>query len=263
MMRALWTSATGMQAQQLNIDVIANNLTNVNNTGFKRSRTDFQDLLYQTMRTPGSDTSQAGTQVPTGIQLGHGTKAVSVTKMFTQGSYFETGNDLDMLIAGDGFFQVQMPDGTTAYTRDGSFKRDSTGRVVTSDGYPLLPGFTIPVDASEITVGPDGSFNVLQAGNQTPTNLGQIQLARFVNSAGLKSLGSNLYKETNASGAAQAGNPGETGMGEITQRFLEMSNVNMVEEMVNMISAQRAYEINSKTIQTADDMLGQVASLKR
>lgn len=263
MIRSLWTSATGMQAQQMNIDVIANNLTNVNTTGFKRSRTDFQDLLYQTLRAPGTDTSAAGTQVPSGIQLGHGVKPVAVTKMFSQGSYNMTGNDLDMLIAGHGFFQVQLPSGETGYTRDGSFKLNSTGQVVTSDGYALQPGFTVPDNTTEITVGQDGSVSVTIDGETTPTNLGQIQLARFVNPAGLSAEGGNLFKESNASGAPITGNPGEDGMGEITQRFLEMSNVNMVEEMVNMISSQRAYEINSKTIQTADDMLGQVSNLKR
>lgn len=263
MIRSLWTSATGMQAQQLNIDVIANNLTNVNTTGFKRSRTDFQDLLYQTMRSPGTDTSAAGTQVPSGIQVGHGVKPVAVTKMFTQGSYFMTGNDTDMLIAGHGFFQVQLPNGETAYTRDGSFKVNSAGQLVTTDGFPVMPGFTIPDDATEITVGQDGSVSVTVDGETTPTNLGQIQIARFINPSGLLAEGSNLFKESNASGAPTVGNPGENGLGEITQRFLEMSNVNMVEEMVNMITSQRAYEINSKTIQTADDMLGQVSNLKR
>ncbi|MBF0610194.1 MAG: flagellar basal-body rod protein FlgG [Magnetococcales bacterium] len=263
MIRALWTSATGMQAQQTNIDVIANNLSNVNTTGFKRSRADFQDLLYQTMRAPGTDTSQAGTQVPSGIQLGHGTRVSSVSKMFTQGDYVHTGNELDMAIEGQGFFQVQMPDGSTAYTRDGAFKRDVNGTVVTPDGYPLVPNFTIPPDTTTITVGPDGTFSVIQSGNPNPTQLGTIQLAQFVNPAGLSAAGRNLYTETAASGNAIPGTPGTDGLGTVQQTFLEMSNVNMVEEMINMITTQRAYEINSKTIQTADDMLGQVANLKR
>ncbi|MBF0620285.1 MAG: flagellar basal-body rod protein FlgG [Magnetococcales bacterium] len=263
MMRALWTSATGMQAQQMNIDVVANNLANVNTAGFKRSRTDFQDLLYQTMRAPGSETSQAGTQVPVGIQLGHGVRAVSVSKMFTQGDYNQTGNQLDLAIEGRGFFQIQMPDGSTGYSRDGTFKMDETGQVVTSDGYPLEPGLVVPQEAVQVTVGPDGSVNVILPDNVEPVNIGNVQLATFVNPAGLTALGRNLFQESGASGNPIIGDPGTDGVGTIQQGYLEMSNVNMVEEMVQMIAGQRAYEISSKGIRTADEMLSTATQLKR
>ncbi|MBF0311209.1 MAG: flagellar basal-body rod protein FlgG [Magnetococcales bacterium] len=263
MIRALWTSATGMQAQQTNIDVIANNLANTNTTGFKRSKTDFQDLLYQNMRAAGSATSAEGTQVPVGIQLGHGVRAVSVSKMFTQGDYVQTGNQLDVAIEGKGFFQIQLPNGETAYSRDGSFKLNNTGQIVTADGYLLNPGFNVPQEAKQVSIGPDGTVNVLLPNQVTPQNLGTIQLAQFVNDAGLTAIGRNLFQESGASGTATTGNPGDNGLGTVQQGYLEMSNVNMVEEMVNMIASQRAYEINSKTIQTADDMLGQAANLRR
>ena len=263
MMRALWTSATGMQAQQMNIDVIANNLSNVNTTGFKRSRADFQDLLYQTMRAPGSETSQAGTQVPTGIQFGHGVRTAAVSKMFSQGDYNQTGNQMDLAIEGRGFFNIQMPDGTTAYTRDGTFKLDSTGQVVTSDGYPLEPGIVVPPDAVQVTVGPDGSVNAMMPSQVDPVNIGNIQLTTFVNPAGLNAIGRNLYTESGATGDPVVGDPGTDGVGTIQQGYLEMSNVNMVEEMVQMIASQRAYEISSKGIRTADEMLGMAAGLKR
>ncbi|MGN7613255.1 flagellar basal-body rod protein FlgG [Magnetococcales bacterium HHB-1] len=263
MIRALWTSATGMHAQQTNIDVIANNLANVNTSGFKRSRADFQDLLYQTMRAPGTDTSDSGTQVPVGIQLGHGVRTVSVAKMFSQGDYKQTGNELDMAVEGHGFFQVEMPDGSTAYTRDGTFKLDSTGQIVTSDGYKLEPGIVVPQNAQRVTVGPDGSVNVTLPSTVDPQNLGTIEVATFVNPAGLNALGRNLFSESAASGAAVVGTPGIDGFGTIQQGYLEMSNVDMVEEMVQMIASQRAYEINSKSIKTADEMLGHAANLRR
>ena len=263
MIRALWTSATGMQSQQTSIDVIANNLANVNTTGYKRSRTDFQDLLYQTMRAPGTDTSQAGTQVPTGIQIGHGVKTVAVSKLFSQGDYNQTGNQLDLAVEGDGFFQIQMPSGETAYSRDGTFKLDNTGQVVTSDGYALLPGITVPENALGVTVGPDGGVNATLPNQAAPVNVGNIQLASFVNPAGLNAIGRNLFLESGSSGAAVVGTPGSDGVGTIQQGYLEMSNVNMVEEMVNMITSQRAYEVSSKSIKTADEMLQLVANLKR
>ncbi|BBB91538.1 MAG TPA: flagellar basal-body rod protein FlgG [Methylomusa anaerophila] len=262
MMRALWTAGTGMAAQQANMDVISNNLANVNTTGFKKSRTDFADLMYQTLRQPGAS-SGPDTQVPSGIQMGHGVRQVATQKIFTQGSYQSTGNSLDMLIEGDGFFQVTMPDGTISYTRDGSFKKDSQGRIVTSDGYPLEPQITIPDNATELSVSSDGIITVAIPGQTAPQELGQLQIVRFINPAGLSSIGRNLYQETAASGTPTAGNPGDDGAGTITQKYLEMSNVQVVEEMVNMIVAQRAYEINSKAIQTSDEMLGQVAGLKR
>lgn len=263
MMRSLWTSATGMQSQQLTTDVVANNLSNVNTTGFKRSRVDFQDLLYQDMRSPGAATSEAGTIVPVGIQVGLGSKPVAVSKMFSQGNLQSTSNELDVAISGGGFYQIALPNGTTAYTRDGAFKKDATGQIVNSDGYPLEPAMVIPSDATEVTISSDGSVSVKIGTSADLTSLGTIQLATFVNSAGLTSMGGNLLGESTASGAPTVSNPGEGAAGSLSQGFLEMSNVNMVEEMINLISSQRAYELNSKVIQTSDDMLSQVASLKR
>lgn len=262
MLRALWTAASGMQSQQTNIDVIANNLANVNTTGFKKSRADFQDLIYQSLKTTGSPSTNT-TQVPTGIQIGLGTRLAAVTKIFTSGDLTQTGNDLDMAIEGDGFFQIQMPDGTTAYSRAGAFKKDSTGRVVTSDGYPLLPEIVIPTNATKISVGNDGTVSVNQAGQTAPTNVGNIQLAQFANPAGLAAQGKNLFLPTDSSGNATTGTPGQTGLGTISQGFLEMSNVNVASEMVNMIVGQRAYEINSKAVQAGDEMLQTANNMKR
>jgi len=262
MLRALWTAASGMQSQQTNIDVIANNLANVNTTGFKKSRADFQDLMYQNLKTTGSPSTNT-TQVPTGIQIGLGTRLAAVTKLFTSGDFTQTGNDLDMAIEGDGFFQIQMPDGTTGYSRAGAFKKDSTGRVVTSDGYPLLPEIVIPTNATKISIGNDGTVSVTQAGQTAPTNVGNIQLAQFANPAGLAAQGKNLFLQTDSSGNATTGTPGQTGIGTITQGFLEMSNVNVASEMVNMIVGQRAYEINSKAVQAADEMLQTANNMKR
>ena len=262
MIRALWTGATGMQAQQLNIDVVANNLANVNTTGFKRGRGDFQDLLYQTLRLAGT-ASSAGTEVPTGIQVGHGARTVAVQKIFLQGDFMQTMNELDMTIEGKGFFQIMKPDGEIAYTRAGAFKLDSDGRIVTSDGYPFEPEITVPEDTINTSIGPDGTVSVLQAGETEASEVGNIELAMFANEAGLKNIGRNLYETTDASGDAVTGTPGEDGFGTIAQGFLEMSNVNIVEEMVNMIVSQRAYEINSKVIQTSDNMLQVANNLKR
>ncbi len=262
MIRALWTAATGMHAQQTNIDVISNNLANVNTAGFKRGRADFQDLLYQTLRLAGT-TSSSGTEVPTGIQVGHGVKTAAVQKIFLQGDFMQTQNELDLTIEGKGFFQILRPDGEIAYTRSGSFKLDSDGRVVTADGYPLEPEITVPDDTVNITVGPSGTVSVLQAGDTEATEMGDIELAMFSNQAGLKNVGKNLYLTTDASGDPTTGTPGEDGFGTIAQGFLEMSNVSVVEEMVNMITSQRAYEINSKVIQTSDDMLQTANHLKR
>ena len=261
MIRSLWTAASGMMAQQLNTDVIANNLANVNTTGFKRSRADFQDLLYQTLRPAGtSDT--AGSQVPVAIQVGHGTRPIAIQKMFTQGDYQETGNELDMVIEGDGFFQIIMPDGSTAYTRAGSFKQDSQGRIVTSDGFIMKGQITIPPDSLGVAITSDGTVQSRMS-NQDMSPLGVIELARFTNPPGLSSMGRNLYTPTAASGSPITGTPGIDGFGTIVQRSLEMSNVQVVEEMVNLIVAQRAYEINSKAIQTADDMLSIANNLRR
>ena len=262
MIRSLWTAASGMKSQSLNIDVISNNLANVNTTGFKSSRADFQDLLYETLRQAGTSSSE-NTDVPTGIQVGHGSRPVASHKIFTQGDFQQTKNELDMAIEGEGFFQIIQPNGETAYTRDGTFKMDRDGRIVTSDGFVLEPEITIPSDSISLSIGLDGTVSVLQPGASTPTEIGTITLARFVNPAGLHSLGRNLYQPTNASGDAIVGTAGEDGLGTLAQGFLEMSNVSVVDEMVRMITAQRAYEINSKTIQAADDMLQKANNVKR
>jgi len=262
MIRSLWTSATGMKAQALNLDVIANNLANVSTAGFKKSRAEFQDLLYETIRPAGTSSSQ-DTQVPTGIQLGHGTRPSTVLKIFSQGDLEHTKNELDLAIEGDGFFQIALPSGETAFTRDGGFKLDSEGRVVNADGFAMEPEISIPTDTVSIAVGMDGTVSVLQAGETTPTEVGTIELARFVNSAGLIAMGKNLYIPSEASGVEMTGTAGENGLGTISQGFLEMSNVTVVEEMVSMITAQRAYEANSKSIQTADEMLAIANNIKR
>lgn len=262
MISALWTAATGMLAQQTNVDVISNNLSNVNTAGFKRSRADFEDLLYSMIKSPG--TPVAGAQVvPTGVQLGHGARVVAIAKQFSQGDFMNTENPLDLLIEGDGFFQVTMPDGTIAYTRDGAFKLDQDGNLVNSDGMYLEPQITIPEDAEKITIGIDGTVSVTLPGETSPQQLGQIELVKFVNPAGLKAIGMNLYVPTQASGDPITGTPGEDGFGMIRQGFLEMSNVKIVDEMVKMIVAQRAYEMNSKAVQTADEMLQIANTLKR
>jgi len=262
MIRSLWTSATGMQAQALNLDVISNNLANVNTAGFKKSRAEFQDLLYETLKPAGTSSSQ-DSQVPTGIQIGHGTRPSTVLKIFTPGNMENTNNELDLAIEGDGFFKIIQPNGETAYTRDGAFKLDRDGRIVNSDGFALEPEISIPTDAVSISVGMDGTVSVLQAGDPTPSEVGTIELARFVNPAGLISTGRNLYTTSEASGDDMTGTPGEDGLGTLAQGFLEMSNVSVVDEMVNMITAQRAYETNSKSIQTADEMLQLANNIKR
>jgi len=250
----LWTAATGMEAQQINMDVIANNLANVNSVGFKKSRADFQDLLYQTAKAPGS-TATAGVEVPSGIQVGLGSRVSAVQKIFTTGDIHKTGNELDLAIEGPGFFQISLPNGDTAYTRAGAFKRDSTGRMVTSDGYPLFPEVVIPSNSTKINISEYGTVEVNLDGQTEGTEVGTIELVRFANPAGLKSLGRNLYAETLSTGTPNAGTPGEDGFGTLSQEFLEGSNVNIMEEMVNMIAGQRAYEINSKAIKSADEML--------
>ncbi len=262
MIRALFTAATGMQAQQLNLDTIANNLANVNTTGFKRNRVDFQDLLYQTLRPAGTRMA-GGVEVPTGIQVGHGTRPVATQKIWSQGNFQQTENPLDLVIEGDGFFQVTRPDGTIAYTRAGAFKRDSQGQIVNSDGYVLQPALTIPEGTTSISIGSDGTVSVITAGQSTPQQLGQIELARFMNPAGLNAIGKNLFLPTAASGQATTGTPGLDGFGTINQGFLEMSNVSVVEEMVQMIAAQRAFEVNSKAIRSADEMLAISNNLSR
>ncbi|OHB24728.1 MAG: flagellar basal-body rod protein FlgG [Desulfuromonadaceae bacterium GWC2_58_13] len=262
MIRALWTAATGMEAQQINMDVIANNLANVNSTGFKKSRADFQDILYQTAKMAGA-TAAGGGEVPTGVQVGLGSKVAAIQKVFTVGDIRNTGNELDLSIEGQGFFQITQPSGDIAYTRAGSLKMDSTGRLVTSEGLPLTPEIVIPTGASSISIGSDGMVEVLEDGSTTPTQVGNLELARFSNPPGLNSLGHNLYSETNSSGAPETAIPGEAGMGTISQGYLEGSNVSIMEEMVNMIAGQRAYEINSKAIKTADEMLQMANDLVR
>ncbi len=261
MIRALYSSSSGMEAQQMNLDTIANNLANVNTTGFKRTRVDFQDLLYQTDRMPGAMGS-GGTMTPTGIQVGHGARTVATERIFSQGDFQSTGNPLDLVIEGDGFFQVTRPDGTTGYTRAGAFMQDGTGRVVTSDGYPLTPNLVVPADAKNITISSDGTVSVTIAGQSTPQQIGTLQLAQFVNPAGLLSIGRNLFTPTPASGSATVSGPGVQGVGTVAQGFLEMSNVQVVDEMVAMITSQRAYEANSKAIQTADSMLSIANNLR-
>jgi flagellar basal-body rod protein FlgG len=262
MIRALYTAATGMNAQEINVATISNNIANVNSTGYKKSRAEFQDLLYQNLRLVGT-LSPNGNQVPTGSQLGLGTKLGSVAKIYTQGDFIQTQNQLDMAITGKGFFQIALPDGTIAYTRAGSYKMNNTGQVVTADGLPLEPAITIPQDALQISIDQNGSVAVTQPGAVAPTVLGTIQLATFQNQAGLQAIGNNAFQQTDASGAPTVGNPNSDDRGKTQQGFLEMSNVSVVEEMVNLISAQRAYEMNSRTVQTADEMLQTANNMKR
>jgi flagellar basal-body rod protein FlgG len=262
MIRALYSAATGMEAQQLNIDVIANNLANVSTSGFKKSRADFQDLLYQTLKEPGVSATGT-TQVPTGIQVGLGVRPAAVERIHLQGDFNQTTNPLDVAIEGDGLFQVTLPDGNTAYTRAGAFKLDSTGSMVTSEGDPITPQITIPQGAESINIGNDGTVSVTLAGQSAPTQVGQIQTVRFANPAGLRAEGRNLFKETDTSGTPQLGTPGQDGLGQLSQGFLESSNVSVVEELVAMITGQRAYEINSRAITAADEMLRTAAGIGR
>ncbi|AMP90070.1 flagellar basal-body rod protein FlgG [Legionella pneumophila] len=251
---ALWVSKSGLEAQDKNIATIANNLANVNTTAFKKGRALFEDLIYQNLRQAGAQSSQ-NSQIPTGINMGTGVHLVATEKIFSQGSLQNTENALDVAIEGRGFFTVLMPDGTQAYTRDGSFKTDSTGQIVNSNGYPLQPNITIPPQTTKITIGTDGTVSALVAGNNAPSVIGNIQLTDFINPAGLQPIGQNLYTETVASGTPITDNPGNSGLGTLLQGSLEASNVNVVEELVNMIQAQRSYEITAKSIQTVDSML--------
>jgi len=263
MMRALWTAGSGMAAQQNNIDVIANNIANVNTTAYKKQRAEFQDLMYQTMSQAGATTG-ADTRLPTGTQMGHGVRLSATNSINTQGSYQSTDNEYDLAIEGEGYFQITLPDGTIGYTRDGSFKRDSsTGRLTTSDGYPLEPEITIPETATATTISSVGLVSVTIPGQTATEEVGQIELARFVNPAGLSRMGKNLYTETEASGTPTTNAAGSDGAGTVVQKYLEMSNVQIVDEMVNMIVAQRAYETNSKAITTSDSMLEIANGLKR
>ncbi len=260
MIRSLWIAKTGLDAQQMQMDVISNNLANVSTTGFKRARAVFEDLLYQTLRQPGAQSSEQ-TQLPSGLQLGTGVKPVATERLFTQGNLQQTGNSRDVAIQGNGFFQVLMPDGTTAYTRDGSFQTDANGQLVTASGYAVQPAITVPADAQSLTIGRDGTVSVTTPASATPTVIGSLQLAMFVNPVGLQSLGENLYAETASSGTPAANTPGSNGAGLLNQGYIETSNVNVVEELVNMIQTQRAYEINSKAISTSDQMLQRLTQL--
>ena len=254
MLPALWVSKTGLSAQDMNLTTISNNLANVSTTGFKRDRAEFQDLLYQIRRQPGAQSSQ-DSQLPTGLQLGTGVRIVGTSKMFTEGSLQTTEQPLDMAVNGRGFFQILQPDGTVSYTRDGSFHLDSNGQLVTSQGYSLEPAIVLPAEVQTFTVGEDGTVSVTVSGDPTPQVVGNIQTADFVNPAGLQAIGNNLFLETGSSGAPQVGTPGLTGLCTVLQNTLENSNVSVVEELVNMITTQRAYEMNSKVISTADQML--------
>jgi flagellar basal-body rod protein FlgG len=260
MIRSLFIAKTGLEAQQTNLDVITNNLANVSTNGFKRSRAVFEDLLYQNVRQPGAQSSQQ-TTLPSGLQIGTGVRAVSTERIFTQGNPQQTGNSKDLMINGSGFFQVLLPDGTAAYTRDGSFQTDANGQLVTSSGYPLQPAITIPPNALSVTVGRDGTVSVTTPGATAATQVGTLQVSTFMNPAGLESKGENLYAETGSSGNPNTNTPGTNGAGVLMQGYVETSNVNVVEEMVNMIQTQRAYEINSKAITTSDQMLQKLSQL--
>ncbi len=260
MMRSLWIAKTGMEAQQTQLDNISNNLANVATNGYKRSHAVFEDLIYQNMRQSGANSTEQ-TVLPTGLQVGLGVRPVATARIYTQGNLQQTSNNLDLAIKGDGFFQIQMPDGTTAYTRDGSFQLDANGQMVTSNGYTVLPGITIPTNAQSLTIGNDGTVSVTLPGQATPQSVGQLQLASFVNPAGLDPKGQNLFAETAASGTPNTGAPSNNGMGALQQGFVETSNVNVVEELVQMIQTQRAYELNSKAVQTSDQMLQKLAQI--
>ncbi len=262
MMRGLFTGASGMRAQQFRIDVTANNLANANTTAFKSDRAEFADLIYQKIRRPGG-TSATGVQWPTALQVGLGANYVGTAKNFTQGNYLATDQPLDMIIEGDGFFQIELPDGTTGYTRDGSFKRDANGDVLTNEGLRLIPSITIPDNVTQLTISRDGTVSVVVPGQTASTQLGQITLVNFTNPQGLDALGTNLFAETDASGAPLVDVPGQNGLGSIRQGYLENSNTSVVDEMVSLIVGQRAYEANSRTVQTSDEMLQTAVNLKR
>ena len=260
MINSLWISKTGMEAQQTQLDVVSHNLANVSTNGFKRATAVFEDLMYQNLRQVGSNTTDQS-QLPTGLQLGLGVRTVATARSFAQGSLQQSGNNLDVAIKGNGFFQVTQADGTLAYTRDGSFQVNSSGQMVTNNGLPIGNGITIPVNAQSVTIGADGVVSVVLPASATPQQVGTIALVNFINPAGLEPRGQNLYTETAASGTPQTGTPGTNGLGTVTQGFVETSNVNVVQELVGMIQTQRAYEMNSKAIQTSDQMLQKLAQL--
>jgi flagellar basal-body rod protein FlgG len=260
MIRSLWIAKTGMEAQQTQLDNISHNLANASTNGYKRSHAVFEDLMYQNLRQSGANTTEQ-TLLPTGLQVGLGVRPVATARIFSQGNLQQTSNNLDLAIKGDGFFQIQMPDGTNAYTRDGSFQLNANGQIVTNNGYTLLPGITVPANAQSLTVGADGTVTVTLPGQTAPQQIGQIQVANFVNPAGLDPKGQNLFVETASSGTPNAGAPNANGLGALQQGFVETSNVNVVEELVSMIQTQRAYELNSKAVQTSDQMLQKLAQI--
>ncbi len=260
MIRSLYIAQTGLQAQQTNLDVISNNLANVSTNGFKASRAQFQDLLYQTVRQPGAQSSQQ-TELPSGLQIGTGVTPVAAERLHTQGNLSQTGNPLDVAIQGNGLLQVLLPDGTTAYTRDGSLQQNAQGQLVTASGYPIQPAITIPANALAVTIGTDGTVSVTQPGSANGTQIGTLQLANFINPAGLQSQGNNLYLQTASSGTPTNGTPGLNGLGTLNQGSVETSNVNVVTELVNMIQVQRAYEMNSKAVSASDDMLQKLTQM--
>jgi flagellar basal-body rod protein FlgG len=261
MIRALSTAATGMQAQQTRLDVTANNVANVSTPGFKKARAEFADLMYQTMKSPGAPTG-AGTAAPTGLQVGMGVRVAGTQRMQSEGDLQQTGNPLDVAIEGSGFFPVTLPNGEVGYTRDGSFKLDAEGKLVTSDGYSLATEIAVPPEAQSIAIGADGTVSCTVPGETAAVEVGKIELAAFANPAGLTAVGKNLFKETSASGAAIVGTPGQDGLGTLSQGALELSNVKVVEEMIDLISGQRAYEVSSRVIKAADEMLAQTANLR-
>ena len=260
MIPSLYIAKTGLDAQQTNMDVIANNLANVSTNGFKRQRAVFEDLLYQTVRQPGAQSSEQ-TNLPSGLQIGTGVRPVSTERLFSQGNLSQTSNSKDIAVKGEGFFQVQLPDGTTAYTRDGSFQVDQNGQLVTSSGYQVIPAITVPANALSMTVGRDGIVSVTTQGQTAAQQVRQLTLSTFINNSGLESLGENLYQETQSSGAPTESTPGLNGAGLLYQGYVETSNVNVAEELVNMIQTQRAYEINSKAVSTSDEMLQKLSQL--
>lgn len=261
-MKALYIASTGMSAQERNVEVISNNIANMRTTGFKRQRAEFQDLLYQQITRAGAQTSQQGNMVPAGLEIGSGVRTVSTPRVMSQGTVNMTERELDVAIRGEGFFMVQLPDGRTAYTRDGSFERDADGTMVTSNGHVVDPGITIPGDARGVSIAPDGTVEAFIGNDSMPTQLGQLQLARFVNKSGLESMGDNLFLETAASGPAQVSMPNSEGTGDLLQNYLEMANVNSVTEIADLIAAQRAYEMNARVISGADEMMQATSQLR-
>ncbi|MBV6656479.1 MAG: flagellar basal-body rod protein FlgG [Devosiaceae bacterium] len=262
-MQALYIASTGMMAQELNVEVISNNIANMRTAGFKKQRAQFQDLLYQNLRRVGAETSEQGTIVPSGVQVGSGVMTAATPRIMSQGSIQPTDKDLDIAVSGDGFFQIQMPDGSTAYTRAGTFERDATGTLVTADGFTVAPGITIPENATDITIASDGSVQAFVGNGSTPQQLGTIELARFANQSGLQAVGDNLFLETPSSGNPLTGNPGDEGYGTLRQGYIEVANVNSVTEISDLIAAQRAYEMNARVVSAADEMLSNTSQMMR